>query len=231
MSLNVGGGVRIRPGKLYKARKNTSYSTRRTHGAGCAWPWCRTAETLGERRCENWITTYFSLIWKEIKINWPDTQQVTNGLIRLIRIESSIGINGLISEMSLSWPNCIYMKKLVCAGAPGGLGLHFLKGVNLARFLSLEISNYCTKYIRRRLSSKPMAWLPGTCSTKKHIFFFSSFFLLKTYCLLLFSSSSSPFFFFFSFLLLLLSSSSSSSSFYYHSNYSIFISILKFSTK
>ena len=28
----------------------------RTHGAGCARPWFRTAEPLGERRYENWIT-------------------------------------------------------------------------------------------------------------------------------------------------------------------------------
>ena len=27
-----------------------------THGAGCARPWFRTAEPLGERRYENWIT-------------------------------------------------------------------------------------------------------------------------------------------------------------------------------
>ena len=29
----------------------------RTHCAGCAWPWFCTAEPLGERRYENWITT------------------------------------------------------------------------------------------------------------------------------------------------------------------------------
>ena len=34
----------------------------RTHGAGCALPWFRTAEPLGERHYENWITTTASLM-------------------------------------------------------------------------------------------------------------------------------------------------------------------------
>ena len=34
---------------------------RRAHGAGCARPWFRTAEPLGGRRYENWITTLYSV--------------------------------------------------------------------------------------------------------------------------------------------------------------------------
>ena len=34
----------------------------RTHGAGCSRPWFHTAEPLGERRYENWIThTFYNL--------------------------------------------------------------------------------------------------------------------------------------------------------------------------
>ena len=44
-------------------RQNCTYATNtlqtrrgRTHGAGCVRPWFHTAEPLGERRYENWIT-------------------------------------------------------------------------------------------------------------------------------------------------------------------------------
>ena len=47
-----------KPAKLYMCTQNTGHTLqRRTHGAGCARPWFRTAEPLGERRYENWITT------------------------------------------------------------------------------------------------------------------------------------------------------------------------------
>ena len=57
VSLNVGGGFRlIKPAKLH-VHANTLQTRRgRTHGAGCARPCFRTAEALGERRYENWIT-------------------------------------------------------------------------------------------------------------------------------------------------------------------------------
>ena len=42
-------------GKTACARK-TLQTQRRTHGAGCARPWFRTAESPGERRYENWKT-------------------------------------------------------------------------------------------------------------------------------------------------------------------------------
>ena len=60
VSQNVDGGVRpIKPAKLYKCTQK-HYATVQTrpawtHGAGCARPWFRTAEPLGERRYENWI--------------------------------------------------------------------------------------------------------------------------------------------------------------------------------
>ena len=48
VSLNVGGGVRlIKPAKLYICTQ-THYR--------CVRPWFHTAEPLGERRYENWIT-------------------------------------------------------------------------------------------------------------------------------------------------------------------------------
>ena len=59
VSLNVGGDVRlIKPAKLYMCTQ-THYKhdeDGRTAPTGCAWPWFRTAERLGERRYENWIT-------------------------------------------------------------------------------------------------------------------------------------------------------------------------------
>ena len=52
VSLNVGGGV-----KTVHVHANTLHARRRrTHGASCARPWFRTAEPLGERRYETWIT-------------------------------------------------------------------------------------------------------------------------------------------------------------------------------
>ena len=43
-------------GKNVHVHANTLQTRRgRTHGAGCARPWFRTAEPLGERRYENWI--------------------------------------------------------------------------------------------------------------------------------------------------------------------------------
>ena len=58
VSLNVGGGVRlIKPAKLVHVHANTLQTRQgRTHGAGCVRPWLHTAEPLGERRYENWIT-------------------------------------------------------------------------------------------------------------------------------------------------------------------------------
>ena len=48
VSLNIGGGVRLSTSKAVRRG--------RTHGAGCVRLWFRTAEPLGERRYENWIT-------------------------------------------------------------------------------------------------------------------------------------------------------------------------------
>ena len=43
--------------KTVRVHANTLQKQRgRTHGAGCARPWFRTAEPLGERRYENWNT-------------------------------------------------------------------------------------------------------------------------------------------------------------------------------
>ena len=60
VSLNVVGGVRlIKTGKTVHVHANTLQARRgRTHGAGCSRPWFRTAEPLGERRYENWITLF-----------------------------------------------------------------------------------------------------------------------------------------------------------------------------
>ena len=60
VSLNVVGGVRlIKTGKTVHVHANTLQTRRgRTHGAGCARPWFRTAEPLGERRYENRITLF-----------------------------------------------------------------------------------------------------------------------------------------------------------------------------
>ena len=38
-----------------KQPTNQQTLRRRTHGTGCARPWFRTAEPLGERRYENWL--------------------------------------------------------------------------------------------------------------------------------------------------------------------------------
>ena len=55
VSLNVGGG--IKPAKSVHVHANTLQTRRgRTHGAGCARPWFRTAEPLGQRCYENRIT-------------------------------------------------------------------------------------------------------------------------------------------------------------------------------
>ena len=44
-------------GKTVHMHANTLQTRRgRTHGAGCVRPWFHTAEPLGERRHENWIT-------------------------------------------------------------------------------------------------------------------------------------------------------------------------------
>ena len=44
-------------GKTVHMHANTLQTRRgRTHGAGCVRPWFHTAEPLGERRYENWIT-------------------------------------------------------------------------------------------------------------------------------------------------------------------------------
>ena len=44
-------------GKTVHVHANTLQTWRgRTHGAGCAWPWFRTAEPFGERGNENWNT-------------------------------------------------------------------------------------------------------------------------------------------------------------------------------
>ena len=57
VSLNVGGGVRLIKPACPCARKTQQTQRGRKHGAGCARPWFRTAEPLGERRYENRITT------------------------------------------------------------------------------------------------------------------------------------------------------------------------------
>ena len=54
VSLNVGGGVRLQTGKTVHVHANTLQTRRgRTHGPGCAWPWLRTVEPLGEGRYEH----------------------------------------------------------------------------------------------------------------------------------------------------------------------------------
>ena len=53
VSLNVDGGVRLyQTGKAVHVHEKTLQTRGRTHGAGCARPWLRTAEPLGERRDE-----------------------------------------------------------------------------------------------------------------------------------------------------------------------------------
>ena len=57
VSLNVGGGVRlIKPANCTCARKTLQTQRGRRHGAGCVRQWFRTAESLWERRYENWNT-------------------------------------------------------------------------------------------------------------------------------------------------------------------------------
>ena len=51
--------------KTVHVQANTLQTRRgRSHGAGSARSWFRTAEPLGERSCENWITTTTLLIIK-----------------------------------------------------------------------------------------------------------------------------------------------------------------------
>ena len=57
-------------GKTVRVHANTLQTGQgRTHGAGCVRPCFRTAEPLGERRYENWITHTYSCI-TNIK-HWP----------------------------------------------------------------------------------------------------------------------------------------------------------------
>ena len=55
VSLNVGGGrPPYQTGETVHVRANTLQAQwGRTHGAGCARPWLRTAEPFGERRYED----------------------------------------------------------------------------------------------------------------------------------------------------------------------------------
>ena len=52
VSLNIGGGG----GGASALSTSKTVGRGRTHGAGCVRLWFRTAEPLGERRYENWIT-------------------------------------------------------------------------------------------------------------------------------------------------------------------------------
>ena len=61
VSLNVGNFIKLyQTGKTVHVHAKTLQTQRgRMHGAGCARPWFRTADSLGESRTcnENWITT------------------------------------------------------------------------------------------------------------------------------------------------------------------------------